>query len=175
MIRLEDVLKMSWRRFCQTCWRGLENVLKTSWKRLEDVLKTYSQGKYTRRLKDVFWRRKAEANIFVLIKTSWRRLEDVFRRRRRKTSSKRLQDVFIKASVCWVVWAEPVNSKKIFRHAGKLRQDFFFRVFIWPYMESSFLTPWYFFCFFYLACKLFKGLFQSHCQSVNCISWVFES
>ena len=26
-----------------------------------------------------------------------------------------------------------------------------------------------------LVCKLFKGLFQSLCQSVNCMSWVFES
>ena len=42
-------------------------------------------------------------------------------------------------------------------------------------MESSFLTPWYFFCFLYLVCKLFKGLFQSLCLSVNCTSWVFES
>ena len=44
---------------------------------------------WPRRLEDVFWRRKARANIFVLIKTSWRRLEDVFWRRRRKTSSSR--------------------------------------------------------------------------------------
>ena len=29
--------------------------------------------------------------------------------------------------------------------------------------------------FLYLVCKLFKGLFQSLCQSVNCMSWVFES
>ena len=31
------------------------------------------------------------------------------------------------------------------------------------------------FLFFYLVCKLCKGLFQSLCQSVNCMSWVFES
>ena len=31
------------------------------------------------------------------------------------------------------------------------------------------------FCFFYLVCKMCKGLFQSLCQSVNCMSWVFES
>ena len=53
------------------------------------------------RLEDVFWRRKAKANIFVLIRTSWRRLQDAFWRRRRKTSSRRLQDVFIKTNVCW--------------------------------------------------------------------------
>ena len=33
----------------------------------------------------------------------------------------------------------------------------------------------YFFCFLYLVCKLFKGLFQLLCQSVNCMIWVFES
>ena len=31
------------------------------------------------------------------------------------------------------------------------------------------------FLFFYRVCKLFKGLFQSLCQWVNCMSWVFES
>ena len=42
-------------------------------------------------------------------------------------------------------------------------------------MESSLPTLQYFFCIFYLVCKLFKGLFQPVCQSVNCMSWVFES
>ena len=100
-ILLQDVLKMSWRRLqnvLKTSWRCLEDVLKTflqdvlktSWKRLEDVLKTYSQDEYIGLDQDVFWRRKAKANIFVLIKTSWRRLlktktKDVF-----KTSSRRL-------------------------------------------------------------------------------------
>ena len=64
MIRLEDILKMSWRR-------------------LENVLKTYSQDEYIGLDQDVFWRRKAGANIFVLIKTS-------------------SEDVFIKTNVCWV-------------------------------------------------------------------------
>ena len=31
------------------------------------------------------------------------------------------------------------------------------------------------FLFFYLVCKLFEVLFQSLCQLVNCMSWVFES
>ena len=99
--RFEDVLKMSWRCFCKTSWRRLENVLKTpwrrledvlktSWKRFEDVLKTYSQDEYIGLDQDVFWRRKAKVNIFVLIKTSWRCLlktktKDVF-----KTSSRLL-------------------------------------------------------------------------------------
>ena len=44
----------------------------------------------SRRLQDFFRRRKAKANIFVLIKTS---CEDEDKRR--------LQDVFIKKNVCW--------------------------------------------------------------------------
>ena len=95
---LQDVLKMSWRRFCKTSWRcledvfarRLEDVLKTSWRRLEDVWPRRIYWFWPRRLEDVFWRRKAKANIFVLIKTSWRRLQDVFWRWRRKTSSRRL-------------------------------------------------------------------------------------
>ena len=88
MIRLEDVLKMSWRRFCKTSWRCLEDVFarrledvlktfwrrlgKTSWRCLEDVLKTS-----WRRLENVLktsWRRIAKTNILVLTKTSWIRL-----------------------------------------------------------------------------------------------------
>ena len=61
-----------------------------------------------------------------------------------------------------------------FWHAGKLRQDLYLRALILSSMESSFLTLQHFFCFFYLVCILFKGLFQPLCQSVNCISWVFE-
>ena len=87
--RLEDALKMSLRRFCNTSWRRLENVLetdKTSWKCLEEVWPRRIYWSWPRRLEDVFWRRKSEANIFLLIKTSWRRLEDLLWRRRRKTS-----------------------------------------------------------------------------------------
>ena len=93
MIRLEDVLQMSWRRFSRrledvlkTSWRRFEDVfarrlegswqdvLKTFWKRLEDVFKMYSRDEYIGLDQNVFWRRKAEANIFILTKTSWRRL-----------------------------------------------------------------------------------------------------
>ena len=81
MIRLENVLIS--RYLCKTSWRCLENVFA---KRLEDVLKMYGQDEYIGLDQDVFWRRKAKANIFVLIKTSWRRLQDIFWRRRRKTS-----------------------------------------------------------------------------------------
>ena len=86
---LQDVLKMSWRRledFLETSWRRLENVLKTPWRRLEDVLKT------SWRCLEEVWPRQ--------IYWFWsRRLEDVFWRRRRKS----LQKVFIKTNVCWDV------------------------------------------------------------------------
>ena len=72
MIRLEDVLKTSWRRTAET------NILV--------LTKTSS-----RCLQDVFWRHKAKVNIFVSIKTSSSsrllktKKKDVF-----KTSSRRL-------------------------------------------------------------------------------------
>ena len=62
----------------------------TYWRSLEDVWPRRIYWSWPRRLEDMFWRRKAKANIFVFIKTSWRRLEDVFWRRRRRTSSRRL-------------------------------------------------------------------------------------
>ena len=110
IIRLKNVLKMSWRRF--------QNLLKTSWRCLEDVLKPFSKH-----LEDVFkmsWDRLED-----VLKTSWRRLEDVWPRQicwswwrrledvlktssedvwvRRKYSSwsRRLEDVFIKTNICW--------------------------------------------------------------------------
>ena len=77
----QDVLKMPWRRLEDVLKTLLQDVLKTSWKRLEDilarrledVLKTYGQDEYIGLDQDVFWRRKAKANIFALIKTSSRR------------------------------------------------------------------------------------------------------
>ena len=73
---------MSWRRFCKTSWRRLENVLKTSWRR---IAKTNILV-----LTKTSWRRKVKANIFVLIKTS---SED--------ENERCLQDLFIKTNVCW--------------------------------------------------------------------------
>ena len=91
-------MKTSWKGLGKKSWRcledffagHLEDVFKTSWRRLEDVWPRRIYWSWPRRLEDVFWRRKAKANIFVLIKTSWRRLlktktKDVF-----KTSSRRL-------------------------------------------------------------------------------------
>ena len=90
--RFEDVLKMSCRRFCKTSWRRLKNVLKTP----RRMAKTNILGK---------------VNIFVLIKTSWRRLEDVSRRRRRKTSSRCLhQDECLLGQV--PIWATSITYKE---------------------------------------------------------------
>ena len=63
---LQDVLKMSWRRL-ETSSRCLEGIFA---RRLEDVWPRRIYWSWSRRLEDVFWRRKAKANIFVLIKTS---------------------------------------------------------------------------------------------------------
>ena len=90
--------KTSWRRF----WDVFKTSHKTSWRRLEDVCPRRIYWSWPRRLQDLFWSRKAKANIFVLIKTFWRSLQDVFWRQRWKTTSRRLQDVFIKMNVCWV-------------------------------------------------------------------------
>ena len=96
MIRLENVLKISLQDVLKTSWRCLEDVFA---RRLEDILKTYGQDEYIGLDQEVlktswrvFWRRKAKANIFVLIKTSWSRLL--------KTKTK---DVFIKTNVCWEI------------------------------------------------------------------------
>ena len=74
MIRLEDVLKTSWKR--------LEDVLKTSWRRLKDIWPRQIYWSWPRRLEDVL---KTSSEDVRLRRTysSWsRRLEDVF-----KTSS----------------------------------------------------------------------------------------
>ena len=112
MIYLQNVLKMSSRRICETSWRRFEDVLKTSWKRLEDVLKTS-----WRRLENVLktsWRRMDKTNILVLTKTSWRRwliriyssssrrLEGVLKKSFEDEDERRPQDAFIKTNVCWV-------------------------------------------------------------------------
>ena len=77
--------------------------------------------------------------------------------------------------ICWSVnymsWVSKFNI--FFWHVRKLRQDLYLSALILSFIESSFLTPWYFFCFLYLVCKLFKGLFQSLCQSVNSMSLWF--
>ena len=133
-IFLQDVLKMSWRRFSKrledvlkTSWRLLG---KTSWRCLEDVLKTS-------------WRSMAKVNIFVLMKTSWRHLQDVFWRRRQKTSSGRLQDVFIKTNVCWVSFRKYKRKVVLlviylFNYDSSKSTFFMLNVGIWLCLEYGF-------------------------------------
>ena len=88
--RLENFLETSWRRFCKNLWRRLWNVWKTSRRRMTNISILIFTKTSWKRLKHVFWRHRTKANIFVLIKTSWNIHEDVFWRRRRKTPSRRL-------------------------------------------------------------------------------------
>ena len=96
MIRLEDVLKMSWGRFSRrledvlgTSSKRLEDILQMSWRRfykkfwrrLEDVLKTYSQDGYIGLDQDVRLRRTYLSWSRRLLKT---KTKDVF-----KVSSRR--------------------------------------------------------------------------------------
>ena len=46
-----------------------------------------------------------------------------------------------------IAWLESVNSVTFFWHVRKLRQDLYLRALILSFMKSSFVTPWYFFCF----------------------------
>ena len=79
MIRLQNVLKMSSGRICETC---LEDALKTSWRHLgktslrclEDIWTRRIYWSWPRRLGDVFWRHMINKNIFIFIKMSRRRL-----------------------------------------------------------------------------------------------------
>ena len=97
MIRLENVLKISLQDLLKMSWR---RVCKTSWRRFENFLKTYGQDEYIRLDQDVL---KTEDIWVRRLYSPWsRRLEDVFWRRRRKISSGSLQNVFIKTNVCWV-------------------------------------------------------------------------
>ena len=111
MVRLENVLKISLQDVLKTLWRRLEDVLKTSWRRLEDIWPTRIYWSSTRRLQDVFWRRKAKANIFVLIKAP---SEDEIR----------LQDVFIKTNVCWVVIMKRLYLKRKIYYYIRLYRPF---------------------------------------------------
>ena len=70
----EDFLKTSWQDVLKTSWSHLENFLKTpwrrmaktnilvmtktSWRRLEDVRLRWTHSSWSRRLEDVFWRRR---------------------------------------------------------------------------------------------------------------------
>ena len=111
--RLEDVLKTSSKRLEDVLKTFLQEVLKTSWKRLEDVWPKRIYWSWPRYLEDIFWRRKAKANIFVLIKTSWRRLlktktKDVFK----TSSSKRMFAGTSLDSTFWVTWRKGMKTRE---------------------------------------------------------------
>ena len=117
-LRLQNVLKMSSRRICETSWRRLgktswrclEDFLKTSSKRLEDVIKMYLRDvlkTFWRRLEDVLktcWRRLASWRcVEDVLKTSWRRMDKTNILVLTKTSWRRLlktktKDIFFKTS-----------------------------------------------------------------------------
>ena len=103
---LQDVLKMSWRRFC----RRLEDVLKTSWRRF---------GKMSWRcLEDVFARRFDDVlNTFLqdVLKMSSKRLEDFL-----KTYS---QDGYIglDQDVLKTSWRHLLKTKDVFKTSSSRR------------------------------------------------------
>ena len=80
--------------------------------------------------------------------------------------------------ICWSVncmsWVSKFNN--FFLTCTETEARFIFEGFnIVLYGKFISDSPILFLFCFYLLCQLFKGLFQSLCQSVNCMSWVFES
>ena len=83
MMRLQNVLKVSWQGVLKMSWRRLEDFLKMSWrsfgkaslktspKRLEDVLKMPS-------FQDVLKTSSEDEWLRQIYSSWWRRLEDVF-------------------------------------------------------------------------------------------------
>ena len=101
MICLVNVLKMSSRR--------LQGVFKTSSRRLEDVLKT-NISSWLRRLRNVL-KTSSEDVWLKRIYSPWsRRLEDIFWRRRGKTSSSRW--MFAGGDV-WVIFSHLCFKKTL--------------------------------------------------------------
>ena len=140
-------MKTSWRHFCKTSWRRLENFLKTSWgylvdvftrrledvskkswqdvlktpwKRLDDVLKTYDQDEYVGLDQDVLkkaWTRMTKTNIVVLIKMSRKRLEHVFWRSMSKAN------IFVLMKTFWRRLLKS-KTKDVFKTSSRrLHQD----------------------------------------------------
>ena len=101
MIRLQNVLKMSSRRICETFWRRFEDVLKTSWKRVSKAsLKAYGQDDYIGLDQDVLKTSSENVWLIRIYSSSLRRLEDVLKTSFEDEDERRLQDVF-KTNVCW--------------------------------------------------------------------------
>ena len=67
--RLEYILKTPWRRFSKTSWKCLEEVLKTfcktSWRRLEGVWPRWIYWSWSRRLRPVLFCRKGDLTSFA--------------------------------------------------------------------------------------------------------------
>ena len=100
MIHLENVLKISLQDVLKMSWRRFENVLKTSWKRLEDALNTYGQDEYIGLDQDVLKTSSEDMRLRRTYSSWWRRLEDVFKTSPANEDKRRLQDIF-KTNVCW--------------------------------------------------------------------------
>ena len=79
--------------------------------------------------------------------------------------------------ICWSVNSMSLVSKvnNIFLTCWETEARFTFEGFNIVLYGKFISDSAILFCFFNLVCKLFKGLFQPLCQSVNFISWVFES
>ena len=117
----QDVFKTSWRRLqCNT------SSSKTSWRRLQDVIKTYLQYVFLKRLQDVF--KTSSSRFQNIFKTSSRPLQDVFKTCLQEVLQLCLQDVFKTSWETKKCYTEDVFStssrRRIF--AGKV---FFYRWF----------------------------------------------
>ena len=121
-MRLQDVLKMSWRHFCKTSWRYLEDIFA---RRLEDVLARRLED-VLKRLEDIFrtsWGRLEDALKTLLeddLKTFWKRLEDVWPRRIHWSWPRRLEDVLKTSS-------EDVWLRRIYSSWSRRLEDGFWR------------------------------------------------
>ena len=106
--RLEDVLKMSWWRFC-----------KTSWKRFEDVLKRYGQDEYIGLDQDVLKTSSEDEWLRRIYSSWWTRLKDVFKTSSEDEDERRLQDVFIKTNVSLVLTCSICHRVDYYRLAKR--------------------------------------------------------
>ena len=79
---------------------------------------------------------------------------------------------YIYWSANYMSWVSKFNN--FFLTCTETETRFIFEGFnIVPYGKFISDSP-ILFCFIYLVCKLFKGLFQSLCQSVNFMIWVLS-
>ena len=105
--RLENFLNTSWKHLRKASWRCLDvlktflqDVLKTSWRRLEDVWPGRIYWSWSRRLEDVLKTFSEDAWVRRIYSPWSGRLEDVLKASSEDEDKRRLQDVFIKTNVC---------------------------------------------------------------------------